>query len=304
MNINAQIDTNLLAQMEKEYLNFNIENKFDDLQEKICFLGINLDNDKSVVGNFKIYLEVDINKIAKEVELINHLQKREMIHVVNRVIDKENETKLRYEIGLLNRNNENMCWLYQELKERCSILERNIKEIKNMSTLSNCQFTNYKYAALYFLGIIENLNDEGTKDVNVIKLHYLLRDCNNPEKIGEDYIIDNTVKFEQLKKIKGNQLSQIVEVIEEIIENTSTELWIVAVDYYDNGKRKYKIYVKKTEKEQMMKIYDALLKRGINNLANKVLIYINWVKTHPELECYGWALCCDNMGKWSLNFYY
>ncbi len=304
MNINVQIDTNLLDQMEKEYLNFKIENKFDDLKEKICFLGINLDNDKNVITNFKIYLEADINEIAKEVELINQLQKREMVHVVNRVIDKENETKLRYDIGLLNRNNENMCWLYQELKERCSFLERNIEEINNMITLSTCQFSNYQYAALYFLGIIANLNDEGTEDVNVIKLHYLLRDCNNPEKIGEDYIIDNTVKFEQLKKIKENELTQIVEVIEEIIKNTSTELWIVAVDYYDNGKKKYKIYVKKTEKEQMMKIYDALLKRGINNLANKVLTYINWVKTHPELKCYGWALCYDNMGKWSLNFYY
>ena len=80
-------------------------------------------------------------------------------------------------------------------------------------------------------------------------------------------------------------------------------LWLMAIDYFPDYKSKYKIYLK-------MDGYNLSISRLVRKyfgsqygfvLANSI---DEFIKQHPELKLYGFAVCVDDKGKKSINMYF
>lgn len=289
--------------LESEFLKFKEKNKDSNSTEHVEFIGINLSNELYNKPVFKAYYTT-----AKSMEnipdLLKTLEKKQMIRAINRIDDTVNQGCVRYEIGLKNRTNRNMDFIYKWLYSICSELQSHRNEIERLCSIKCTNLNDYQYAALYFIGLIADVTNQYMPMVRAIKLYYLLRQCSNPEKIGENYTINNYDSFQLLYSLQIPEIEKIVLFIQELLKKNTGELLMTAVDYYENGFSKYKIYIKGCSKN----IFEHMIKKfeisDCEILAKRIHSYAKWIKEHPELECYGIAICLDSSGGWSVNIYH
>lgn len=289
-----------LQEIENVYQNFKEANV--TCQSDLCveYIGVNFSEDVTINPVFKVYY-----KTRKSLEYISPiilpLKDSDMIRVLNRIDDNINKG-VRYEIGLKNRTNKNMMSLYDYLYEIMPNLKMYRAEIRRFEAIRCSDLADFRYSSLYFVGIIGE-NNCGNEFVKAIKLHYLLRKCLDPEKIGKDYVVDNKVWLDTLVLLGISEIKQISLLIEELLRYDDAELWIVAVDYYHTIV-KYKIYLKKIQNSLILRMIRLFEDNGYVNLAMQIRAYLEWSEFHSELCVYGIAICLDNNGVWSVNFYH
>lgn len=294
---------NYFDELVSAFLSFKRENADFENSELVDFLGINLSSDLKKTPVFKIYYTTkkSINDLPP---LLDLFVEKQMIRAVNLVHDSINEGKIRYELGLKNRTNQNMEAVYQWIYTASPETKKHKNEIEKLRTIQCTDDTKYRYAALYFLGIIADVQKSKSTKVNAVKLHYLLRHCNNSEKIGTDYIIDNKFYLKLLFEMSITEITEVATIIKKLLESVEGTLCIVAVDYYSRGYVKYKIYLKECGEAMCSRMVDIFAEKGLHILAQRIRCYVQWLHLHPELRLYGLAVCLDNLGSWSINFYH
>ena len=264
----------------------------------IDFFGINISESIGEAITFKLYMTTEVSRNVT-LELLKPLYERDMVSALNLVNDNINTDKIRCEVGLRNRTNDNMLFLFNWLKN--GIKEKNrLNEIDEFSKIKCCDDSDLRFASMYFLGLIADKNYCGKFDA--VKLHYILRHVSDANKIGRNYTADNKRTIKELKSVNLPWIQRIISVIEPLLEIGSTELWIAAADYYIGHNNKYKIYVKNIDDRFYNQLYLRFKKININ-ISDSLKMTVDWIKSHPEYTVYGMAVCLSENYKWSLNFY-
>ena len=297
-----------VSTLESAYLHF-IKDKKIHYSNKIEFLGINLYDNYQQMPIFKIYYndlrsQDTFKKSMLMTELISLLLKRNMVRSLNLIHDTVNYNCLRYEIGLINRTNNNMNFVYSWLFSTFPTILKYKDEITAFKHIPCSRDKEYKLASLYFLGIIVNSELSYSNKIEAIKLHYLLRNCENINRINKNYIVDNDYYLYILTRLEISQIKIIASFIMRLKNTVTLELWIAGVDYYHSTKAKYKIYFKKFSEKIYEKLISEFYKINCVALADNIHTYRQWLKLHPELEQYGIAICLDTCNQWSINFYH
>ena len=270
------------------------------------FLGINLNNNLSIPISFKRYYRapqniVDMNKFIK------NLNARNMLHAVNFIDDTLYcSDSIRYEIALTHRTNENMDWLFKELKKILpDTINKNMNHI--VSALSDISITsdaNYKKAAIFFIGFIEKVELLGLSRIDVFKLYYILRNCSSPDSIGKNFTTDNVIFLNKLEYSGLTPFIKLTSIIRPLVNNFECDLWLSAIDFTSNNMMKYKIYIKKCKQTIYSKLAKNFLAIGETFLSQQILGYGEWISQHPELEQYGLAVCVDSNSVLTINLYH
>lgn len=242
MRYSIEVVDEVVLSIENGYNAFKMKHKELNTFSGIEYFGLNFDNNLNNSIIFKIYYTN--NRSNNETnEFLRFLYKRNMIHTLNKIHDNINYGRVRYEIGLKNRTNDNMIWLYNNLKILYPKLILKEDEIKKFSTLKCTDLKNYKYASMYFFGFISTIEDDTIIDIEALKFHYILRKCENPDKIGKKFIINNEDIFDTINKMHIDELDMILNIIKDVINKSNAELWMMGIDYFKNDKCKYKIYI-------------------------------------------------------------
>ncbi len=264
----------------------------------IDFFGINVSEKRSNAITFKLYMTTEVSRDVT-LELLRPLYERDMISALNLVNDNVNINKLRCDVGLKNRTNDNMMFLFDWLRN--GIKEKDqLNEIEEFSKIKCSDDNDLKYASMYFLGLIADKNDRSAFDA--VKLHYILRRISDANRIGENYSADNRRTIKELKRVELPWIQRILSVLEPLLDKGLAELWIAAADYYVGVDNKYKIYVKNINEAFYDRIYIELQALD-SNISDHLKMSVDWIKSHREYTVYGMAICLSESYNWSLNFY-
>lgn len=269
--------------------------------EDIEFIGINFQNWGDVRPIYKCYFSTR-ESLQIDCPLLSDFHERDMIRALNRITDTAFPEKTRYEIGLKNRNNVNMRWLYQWLRNAFPASDAQAREMGQMAEMSCCDLPEYCHSALYFLGFIAD-NDHPFP-LSAIKLHYLLRNCDDPDDIGMNYRVDSGERLRFLRLSRIAQMSRLSEIIGTLLDSSEgIELWMAAIDFFRNGEAKYKIYVKSVGGNLIAPLKSLLDSLRLEHLSVQLEVYERWLTTHSRQKLYGAAICTTSRGDWSLNLY-
>lgn len=283
--------------IEIAYQKFYSENpELQDFQAA-DFLGINFSEDGLV---FKIYFTTEVSKEQRN-EYFSPLHNRNMIGALNMVKDTVNIGKIRFEAGLINRTNDNMLFLYEWLENIYPRLKTCSNQIKEFNRLKCSADIDYQLAAMYFLGIIADKNI--THEIEAVKFHYILRMCPDTNHVGRNCHIDNDSILSVIKTMNIPIMQRLGFFAEKCLNDADAEMWIAAVDFYSHKPDKYKLYFKSVGKNIYSSLYRQLIDEGQETLALKVAEFQQWINIHSELKVYGFAVCCSEDEKWSLNVY-
>lgn len=291
------------GRIENEYNRF-LRNHADAQRASwVEYLGVNFSQEVSACPVFKAYYTTT-RSMENTSCILQPLFDRNMVRALNKIDDTVNCGLVRYEIGLGNRNNSNMLFIHQWMHGLFPELKKHGDELERLYSIKCTQASGYDYAALYFLGLIAEPDNTDKPDVKAVKLHYLLRNCNDPDKIGKNYSVDNQHYFGILRSLGIPQMKELSEFAAELVGTDGAELWMAAVDYYKAGPAKYKLYLKKFSESLYVALTECFDRMGCIHLARQIHAYVQWIYLHPELERYGFAVCLDSMRGWSVNFYH
>lgn len=292
-----------LYQLEQAYQDFRAEHTQAQSQDFVEYLGINFSGEQDTPPVFKAYYTT-AKSMQQIPAVLQPLVDRNMIHALNKIDDTVNRGCARYEIGLQNRTNANMAFIDRWMGELFPEIEQYRDEVNRFYSIRCVEDEEYRHAALYFLGLILQPDSPNRLQAKAIKLHYLLRKCSDPDRIGKAYTTDTPYFLKVLAGLEIPEMCRLCDLTGALLEAAGGELWMAAVDYYRNGLHKYKIYIKKFSDE----IYESMIRRfralGCARLAQQIAVYRDWIFRHPELERYGIAFCLDTRGVWSVNFYH
>lgn len=267
------------------------------------FFGINISDYPDAKPTFKIYYTPD-GLGESDAPFLKPLYQLQMIKNLNLVFDSINKGKLRCEIGLAKRNNRNMESLMEWLRGIYAFMPGELNEIAQFSKIKCSDCWDYSLAALYFLGFIAKTVNGNISETEAVKLHYILRNCDDPDHLGRNYRIDEKVIFHQLESVKIPLFQNLLMLLSEFLERSCARFWIAAVDFYRHSETKYKIYVNCLQPSSLAELAELLYSRKILCLSQRVRDYSEWLKSHPEFAVYGLAICISSNKVWSLNFYH
>lgn len=289
-----------------------IESAFVEFREKhhnsknpdyVEYLGINFSDDLSALPVFKAYYTTE-KSMERIPSLLTPLVRRDMLRALNRIDDTVSTGCLRCEAGLQKRTDRNMEFLYQWIFAIFPEAWEYRDEIRQLCRIRCTSMDNYRYAALYFVGIIADISGCDASAIRAVKLHYLLRECADPDRIGKNYTVNSENYLKLLSSLRIPELRDVSLFVREMLEKIPGELWIAAADYYKYGFSKYKIYLKKFPDTIYKYLTEKFYDTGCTALAEQIRAYVQWADLHPELDRYGIAICRDSRGVWSVNFYH
>jgi len=288
-------------QIENSYRRFLEDKLHFPRSSQVEYIGINFHEQTGEPPIFKCYYSTT-ESLRDDDVILQQFFERDMIHALNRIRDTHHVGKLRYEIGLRNRANENMLWLYRWIEHSFALSQRQRVELDYMKRWTCCSLNTHRYAALYYLGFITSA--QMPFPLEAIKPHYILRNCQNPEKIGKQYNVDTEKVMQFLKAVDIPALAALAEVLSPIAGNEN-ELWMTAMDFFSNPgtAAKYKIYLKNKGGILLQTLESVALSHGLLTIAEQLATFDEWLGEHPQLELYGAAVCLTEDGNWSVNCY-
>lgn len=268
---------------------------------QIEYIGINFCELESTPPVFKCYYSTK-ESLESKAELLQPFAERNMIHAVNMIYDTQHCNRTRYEIGLANRDNDNMAWLNHWVGNAFDLSTRQKKELDILANLPCCSIDNYRYAALYYLGFIAKTKTPFP--LEAIKMHYILRSCEDPNKIGKNYYVDS----EAVLRFFGNSGIMAFETLAAVLRtivSKENELWMAAVDYFamPGAGAKYKIYLKDRGGVFLSSLEELVTSLGLFHLSEQLNAFSAWLSMQDSLKLYGGAVCLTDRGEWSVNCY-
>lgn len=291
----------IIQQIETSYRNFTESYLHNLHPSEIEYIGINFHEQANDPPIFKCYYSTKYS-IQYDNEILRPFRKRDMIHSLNLIRDTKYSNTLRFEIGLYNRNNKNMKWLYEWIEHSFVLSPQQRDTLNHMAKWKCCSLSTHQFAALYYLGLITNTPTHFP--LKAIKPHYILRTCENPNKIGKNYCVNLESILQFLKTTKIPALINLVDALSPIA-NDKNELWIVAMDFFSDPSitTKYKIYLKDKGGTLLSELERVILSYKLYSLAEQLATFATWLDKHETLKIYGVAVCLTEDGKWSINCY-
>jgi len=272
------------------------------INHMIDFIGINID---AITGDldFKIYYApIGFNSpISKRKHpIIEFNQKKEMVRCITEARDLNG---LRSYVILKNRTDPNMNALFTELMNRYPHIRNNEHEIRSISQMKVTNEPNHKFGSLHILGFksSNSLSD-------IVSVQWLTRkypDTNHPGrqyKFNDAYFLD-FVKAQRIRKF-DILMDYAYKGWLNTLENPTLHLWLIAVDFYPCGKRKYKLYFKDESRKVNIPCSTLLESIGNTAISDRLKQLQTFTKAHKELNLYGFAICLDTDNKLTINYYF
>ena len=291
------MDLKANSNLEKLYDRFK-QRVGEDLNDgKVDYLGINISQDQMRDTEFKMYY-TDAFSRTETHPLVDFLTSENMVRYLTMVNDKNDNRRLRFDIGIKNRTNENMERMFDWLDKNVEMFRSSKNEIKKLSSMRMTDQEGFKYASLYFIGFIAV-----DSRIDVLKFHFYNRICDDSDNLYDNYKFDDTYYLEYLRASGIKVFSDLVNIMNLTLRHCGGHLWMTGVDYKKEGSRKYKIYIKHPQK-----LYDGLLAVFADDkyrvLKDRIEGVKEWNEKHPCFKYEGFAICLDNENKLSINFYY
>ena len=293
---------------EQSYAQFELKFREELTVDQVDYFGINITSDPAGKTLCKIYFKENFSR-SESHPLIEYLMESDMIRFMTMVHDQQNVSRLRFDIGLKNRNNENMENLYEWLRKYSSIFSENEDEIRRQARMKMTFQPGFDEASLYFLGFIST-NDR----INLLKVHYFTRMCSDPDILHKycHYMDDYYLSY--LEELQIPEFRILSEIMRQVLDVCGGHLWMTGADYDLAGASKYKIYIKKPEDlyEGLQKTFGSSdceeklpeFSRKFETLKRRTEDTSLWNSYHKEYDCDGFALCMNRTGNLSVNFYY
>ena len=294
INLNSkEMSTNL----ERIYQNLINCNRAIDLINSIDFLGINVSETGEKPYEFKIYYEPEdhTRKSVTDHEIIGFAIDRDMVRCRCEV---QGASLTRDYIALKNRSVINMKDLYQILQTYSPYINSDMIRYHNLFSITDSVI--YKKAPLlHMIGV-----KTSSRFRSIFNLEWLLRDELDDECIRYKY--NDMYYFRYIKKICISEFDSLVEFIllhwKEKIKKEILHLWLMAIDYFPDGRKKYKLYLKDNFCSETLNLQCGFSDFFSKNTSRVESVFKS-LHFHTELKPYGFALCLSSMGERSINFY-
>lgn len=288
--------------LESAYAEFMGQFEPEGLKEKTEYVGANLSiKNGNLHVDYKLYFNTKAS-LEEHHPVVDSLKERGMLRAVTRIHDTVHGNCDRFDLGLAKRTKENMEYFLKVMSEHSTVMGEHLDEICLLNQMKISEKPEDAYAALYFFGFLEK---EG--NVEAIKTHFLTRFCADADRISINDRYEDAYYLQFLTETGIEPFEKMIPPIKTILEVSGGHLWMVGVDYFQKGRIKYKIYVKKRGPELYHALRLAIKDTGL--LEKAVLVdslesLEYWHGQHQELKVDGIAVGLDEQGKWTLNFYY
>lgn len=278
-----------------------LEIKRNNDEKNVDCIGINLNQNGEI--KYKIYYLNEPKSSFKEksndnfMSILKEWEETKMIKKPM-MIDDNNSGINRMEINLPLNDDIKVKYLIDKLCEITDLAKENKDEIIKFSKMKVLEDVSFSMAALYYLGFIEKNNE-----IDALKIHYATRKEKNYKTLYDDkYFID------YMKKINIKELNNAITYVEKLLESSLGHLQLVGADYFKNGLKKYKVYLKVENQNfeninSEIKKFDFVKKDAIATEIDKCKDFILNL-TDAKLFLTYVAICYDEKNKNSINLYF
>ncbi|MDR1640670.1 MAG: hypothetical protein LBT59_13320 [Clostridiales bacterium] len=288
----------MISAIERSYQAFISRAPCPLAPQNVDYFGFNFSIESpELAPSFKAYYNGDCVGIHSS--LVDELDSLGLLLAKFVVIDQSNSGECRFELALKNRDNDHMEQLVRLLTLRSAMTAGQRSEALMLARMKLCDDPFYTLSSLYFFGFTEK-----NRQISVLKFHYLMRKCPDPERINRNITFDDEYFLSFLSNSGISSFSALVPVISSILDESDGHLWMAGADYHINGHCKYKIYIKNSDATILFLMSDALRTTRNIDCADHINLVASWISNRQELVFAGLALCFDDNNMLSCNLYF
>ena len=261
----------------------------------IDFWGLNVSESAPAPYECKIYYQAEetITLDPTDHDLIRFAFIHNMIRCRCRV--KGTELSRGY-IALKNRSAQNMELLFQVLQDNSIHIQNDMIWHPKLFSFSGCAET-VNTPPLHMIGV-----KSSTESANIFNLEWMLRDVS-----GDKQEYNDKYYLSYIKSIRILEFSKLIDFAQSHweckIRSSLLHLWLMAIDYFPNGDKKYKLYFKGDYCQSLSELQEDFcdfFPKDISLLKS----VSQFLSHHKELTLYGFALCLSSVGERSINYYF
>lgn len=288
--------------LEKLYRRVMTEDAEIITPKNVDFVGINI-NPRNGTYEFKRYdpPEVLPFTFVRGETVVEQAMEMGIVRCICRV---NGTSGARTYFSLKNRTDQNMERLIRLLADRYAHIRNNVAEIELLSAMKVTDAKTSSYESMHMLGIKSASQMDG-----IVGVEWMLRKLPDPDAPGACYRFDDAYFVSYIDNVGGASFRNLLYYIqkEKLIstcdDGLGLHLWLAAVDYYPDGSKKYKLYMKG---EGLLDI--SKVSKSFCNICPSVEPYVSsvlrFLRSHTDLELYGFAICIDTNQCLSFNYYF
>ncbi len=283
---------------EYEVENFMKQYKCSADSDNIDLVGIDLTKEQI---SCKAYIGMKVAEIPQELitrlspnGFLTYLIEKDIVYRLETVNDTRKIWGGRYDIALYNRTNENMCWLFEQIKKEAGFMSEYESMLRDMSSMKTAENPDYKYSAFYHLGVLEK-----EKRIKALKFYFTARYENIPDYHSKNFIYHD----EEYLNFWGNcgleNFSILRDMAQDMRVHCGGHTWMAGLDISEKGISKCKIYLKKMDNiyEYLKTAFDGIYRDKIEQLEI-------WNCQNADFTMMGVAIGIDESNIPSLNLYF
>lgn len=288
---------------EKNEIEYGFEQFMQSLflqfkQQDVSSIGIDFNREKI---SFKAYMGKKQEEICKDdlvklssSGLLETIMDKGMLYCIETVYDTRKLWSGRYDIALGNRTNDNMEWLFHQLKMKTTFMAEYEMLIRKISSMKIAEHSNYQLAALYHIGVLEKENR-----IKALKFYFTARHQNIPEYHSKNFEYHDEEYLDFWGNCGLEEFSMLRDIAQDMRAYCGGHAWLAGLDISENGIGRCKIYLKKMNNvyEYLKTIFNGIYRDKIEQLEV-------WHYKNPQFVFMGLAIGFDKTDMFSLNLYY
>lgn len=286
--------------LDELYRSFIEERNKRITADTVDFIGFNfnLSSNKYELKEYAFPISCLENTPQTNNFIINYANSRNMVRFFWTARGFNSDNSQRYYICLMNRNNNNVLDLLNQLGSEYPVIKNNFTEIIKLSNMKICEDTLFQYSSFYLLAF----KDSERFSSNTVGIEWLTRKCPDSDDIGFNYSYDDAYFSNYLEEIQINDFLKINDKLKPFV-GVDLHYWFFAIDY-SGTKKKYKIYLKGDRFSKLLPGIDVM-KVLFPETKQRIIQEMDcFIQAHKDLVFYGIALCVDTEENWSINYYF
>ena len=284
-----------------------IKEKADEILEKynsdnLRYIGINLYDSENWYSKAYVSLPI-VNSLIEEFnhkeafKIFQELKENDFINYFERAYT-EDKNELKVNFKLKNQDKNSVKKIINIMKTYVNIKNDELKEILHLAKMKVSDSKTREYEALYFMNLTFDLR-KFENSLKRVSCYFMIRFEPvgpieiTPEKYYKEYIISSNSFF-----------SKLIKDYYSILEVKAGSLYIATIDFYNDKKRTYKLYLKIRDEVLFFKEL-KILSHSNNFFLKKIIEIENYLIFNKEkLNFLAVAFCINNKNEQSLNFYF
>lgn len=283
---------------EYEFEKFMKQYSYSSDRDNIDFVGIDLTKEQIFC---KAYIVMKVAEIPSElITEISHsgflksLIEKDIVYRLETVNDTRKIWSRRYDIALYNRTNQNMCWLFEQIKKEAEFMSEYEDILYYMSSMKTAENPDYKYSAFYHLGVLEKENR-----IKALKFYFIARYENVPDYHSKNFMYHDEEYLDFWGDCGLENFSRLRDMAQDMRSYCGGHTWMAGFDISGKGISKFKIYLKKMDNvyKYLKTAFDGIYRDKIEQIEI-------WNCQNTGFTMVGVAIGIDESDIPSLNLYF